>query len=228
MIGNRTFLTAQNPKYKNINQSEKMHISEGVLSAPVLATGAALAIVGISVGLKEMDNEKIPQVAVLSSVFFVASLIHVPIGPSSVHLILNGINGLLLGWLCFPSILVALALQAILFQFGGITVLGVNTVTMALPGVICYFVFGKLVRQQNRLISLAAAFACGFFSVLLSGILVAVALLSTGESFISAAKLILLAHIPVMIIEGIITLFCVAFLKRVKPELFGGVYGKGS
>jgi cobalt/nickel transport system permease protein len=204
-----------------------MHISEGVLSAPVLVTGAALAVAGISVGLKKMDYEKIPQVAVLSSAFFVASLIHVPIGPSSVHLILNGINGLLLGWLCFPSILVALALQAILFQFGGITVLGVNTVTMALPAVIGYYLFGRLIKEENRILSLAAAFACGFFSVLLSGILVAVALLSTGESFISAAKLILLAHIPVMIIEGIITLFCVAFLKKVKPELLEGVYEKG-
>jgi len=205
-----------------------MHISEGVLSAPVLATGAALAAAGISVGLKKMDYQKIPQVAVLSSAFFVASLIHVPIGPSSVHLIINGINGLLLGWLCFPSILVALTLQAILFQFGGITVLGVNTVNMALPGVICYYLFGRLVNRETRLVSLVAAFSCGFFAVLFSGILVALSLLFTEKSFMSAVTLILLAHLPVMIIEGIITLFCVAFLKRVKPEVFGGIYGKGS
>jgi cobalt/nickel transport system permease protein len=190
----------------------------------VLVTGAALAITVVSVGLKKMDYEKIPQAAVLSAAFFVASLIHVPLGPSNVHLVLNGINGLLLGWVCFPSILIALALQAILFQFGGITVLGVNTVTMALPGLIGYYLFGGLIRGENRLLSLIAAFACGLFSVLLSGILVAGALLSTGESFLAAAKLILLAHLPVMIIEGIITLFCVAFLKKVKPELLGGVY----
>jgi len=205
-----------------------MHISEGVLSAPVLVTGAVLAAAGISVGLKKMDYEKIPHVAVLSSAFFVASLIHVPVGPSSVHLILNGINGLLLGWLCFPSILVALALQAILFQFGGITVLGINTVNMALPGVICYYLFSRLVNREKSLISLTAAFACGFLSVLFSGILVATSLLFTEQSFMSVAKLIILAHLPVMIIEGIITLFCVAFLKRVKPELLGGIYGKGA
>jgi len=205
-----------------------MHISEGVLSAPVLIAGAALAITGISIGLKKMDSDKIPQAAVLSSAFFVASLIHVPIGPSSVHLILNGINGILLGWLCFPSILVALALQAILFQFGGITVLGVNTVTMALPGVICYYLFGRLVNREKSLISLSAAFACGFLSVFFSGILVALSLLFTEQSFMSVAKMIVVAHLPIMIIEGIITLFCVAFLHRVKPELLGGIYGKGS
>jgi cobalt/nickel transport system permease protein len=205
-----------------------MHISEGVLSAPVLATGAAVAAAGISVGLKKMGYERIPQVAVLSSAFFVASLIHIPIGPSNAHLIINGINGLLLGWLCFPSILVALALQAILFQFGGITVLGINTVNMALPGVICYYLFSRLVNREGRLLSLAAAFACGSLAVFLSGILVALSLLFTEESFMSVAKLIVLAHVPIMIIEGIITLFCVAFLKRVKPELLGGIYEKGS
>jgi len=205
-----------------------MHISEGVLSAPVLITGAVLAAAGVAVGLKKMDSDKIPQVAVLSSAFFVASLIHVPIGPSSVHLILNGINGLLLGWLCFPSILVALALQAILFQFGGITVLGINTMNMALPGVICYYLFSRLVNRERGLISLIAAFACGFLSVFFSGILVALSLLFTEQSFMSVAKLIVVAHLPIMIIEGIITLFCVAFLHRVKPELLGGIYGKAT
>jgi len=205
-----------------------MHISEGVLSAPVLITGAALAAVGVSVGLKKMDYEKIPQVAVLSSAFFVTSLIHVPIGPSSVHLILNGINGLLLGWMCFPSILVALALQAILFQFGGITVLGINTMNMALPGVICYYLFSRLVNREKKLIPLTAAFTCGFLAVFLSGILVALSLLVTEQSFMSVAKLIVVAHLPMMIIEGIITLFCVAFLHRVKPEMLGGTYGKTS
>ena len=205
-----------------------MHISEGVLSAPVLITGAVQAAAGVAVGLKKMDSDKIPQVAVLSSAFFVASLIHVPIGPSSVHLILNGINGLLLGWMCFPSILVALTLQAILFQFGGITVLGVNTVNMALPGVICYYLFSKLVNRERGLISLGASFTCGFFSVFFSGILVALSLLFTEQSFMSVAKLIVVAHLPIMIIEGIITLFCVAFLHRVKPELLGGIYGKAT
>jgi len=203
-----------------------MHISEGVLSAPVLVAGAALAAAGVAVGLKKMDHEKIPQVAVLSSAFFVASLIHVPVGPSNAHLIINGINGLLLGWLCFPAMLVALSLQAILFQFGGVTVLGVNTVIMALPGVTCYYLFGGLVRHERRLISGVSAFLCGSLAVFLSGILVALSLVFTQESFFSAAMLILVAHLPVMIIEGIITLFCIAFLRRVKPELFGGIHGK--
>ena len=114
-----------------------MHISEGVIAAPVLIAGAAGAVAGCAIGLKKLDMENTPKVAVLSSAFFVASLIHVPIGPTSVHLVLNGLVGFLLGWISFPALLVALLLQAVLFQFGGITTLGVNTVVMALPAVAC-------------------------------------------------------------------------------------------
>ena len=85
-----------------------MHISEGVLSAPVLISGAVIAAAGVGIGMKKLDYDRIPQVAVLSSAFFVASLVHVPIGPSSVHLILNGLLGLLLEWISFPAILIAL------------------------------------------------------------------------------------------------------------------------
>ncbi|MBC7240809.1 MAG: energy-coupling factor ABC transporter permease, partial [Chloroflexi bacterium] len=95
-----------------------MHISEGVLSGPVLLGGALLTAGGTYVGLSKLKDKDIPKVGILSSAFFVASLIHVPLGPTSVHLILNGLNGLFLGWAVFPSILVALFLQGILFQFG--------------------------------------------------------------------------------------------------------------
>jgi cobalt/nickel transport system permease protein len=53
-------------------------------------------------------------VSLLPTTFCVASLIHVPIGPGNVHLILEGLMGIVLGWSCFPAILIALFLQSIL------------------------------------------------------------------------------------------------------------------
>ena len=196
-----------------------MHISEGILSAPVLITGAGLTATAVGYSLKKMEHKEVPKVAILSSVFFVASLIHVPLGPSSIHLILNGIIGLLLGWSAFPAILVALALQGVLFQFGGITTLGVNTLNMALPAIICFYLFNRGVRSENNFIALTLAFVCGFLAVLLSGTMVAVALVFTGEPFIQIAKLVLIAHLPVMILEGVLTAFCIGFLRKVRPEI---------
>ena len=196
-----------------------MHISEGVLSAPVLVTGAAFSILCLGVGLKKIDEDRVPLIAVLSSAFFIASLIHVPIGPASIHLVLNGICGLLLGWAAFPAIVVALFLQAIIFQFGGLTTLGVNSFVMAFPSVVCFYLFNWLVKRQQPWIWLSASFACGSLSILGSGLLVAVALVSTGEPFTQVARLVIIAHIPIMIIEGFITSFCIAFLKKAKPQL---------
>jgi cobalt/nickel transport system permease protein len=198
-----------------------MHISEGVISAPVLLSAAGITAAGTAIGLKKLDYDRIAQVGILSATFFVASLIHVPIGPSSVHLLLNGIVGLLLGWAAFPAILVGLALQAVFFQFGGITVLGVNTFNVAGPAVLCYFIFSRFV-QKNTSIAMVAAFLCGALSVLLTSIMVAVSLLFTEESFFEVASLVVAAHFPVMIIEGIITAFCIAFLKKVQPASIPG------
>ena len=198
-----------------------MHISEGVLSGPVLLAGAALAAVGTGIGLKKLDYDQIAKAGMLSAAFFVASLVHVPVGPSNAHLILNGLVGLLLGWGAFPAIVVALVLQAAFFQFGGITTLGVNTVIMALPAALCYLIFGRFVHKSSRA-DAVAAFACGFLSVLLSGLLVALSLVFTNENFLKVSGIILAAHIPVMIIEGIVTAICVAFLRKVKPEMLPG------
>jgi cobalt/nickel transport system permease protein len=198
-----------------------MHISEGVLGAPVLLAGAAAAATGVAVGLRKMDYEKLPQVAVFASVFFLATLIHVPVGPAAAHLVLNGLCGLLLGWAAFPAILVGLTLQALLFQFGGLTTLGLNTFNMAFPAVLVWLVFGRFIQSPNALIRRAAEFAAGAAAIFLSGVLVAASLVATGEAFSTAARLIVVAHVPVMLVEGIITVFVVEFVKQLRPEMLG-------
>ena len=201
-----------------------MHISEGVLAAPVLISGAAVTAAGCGIGLKKINYEKIPKVAVLSSAFFVASLIHIPLGPANVHLLMIGIIGIILGWASFPALLVALFLQTVLFQFGGFTTLGINTLNMALPALICFYLFSHLVRSKHYLLAIIGGFCAGSTAVLFAALLVAFSLMLTGESFTTVAKLIVLVHIPVMIVEGIITGFIVGFLRKTKPAILGGHY----
>lgn len=195
-----------------------MHISEGVLSPEVLTVGAVLACAGIAMGLRTLKDKRLVTTGLMSAAFFVGSLIHVPLGPGNVHLLLVGIIGMLLGWAAFPAICVALILQAVLFQFGGITVLGVNTVTMALPAVCCHYLFRRYLggtSPQSKL----AAFLCGSVSVAGSCLLTALALAMTSEAFLPSARLLLLAHIPVMIIEGFLSVFLIGFLGRVRPDI---------
>lgn len=198
-----------------------MHISEGVLSAPVLISGGVLAAAGTMIGLKKIDYDHIARVGILSASFFVASLVHVPIGPANAHLIMNGVVGLLLGWAAFPAILVALLLQVIFFQFGGITTLGVNTIIMALPAVASYYLFRPLLWKKHTA-GLLGAFGAGFCAVLFGAVIVGAALIFTEKNFLEVASLVAAAHIPIMMIEGIVTAFCVAFLKKVQPAMLPG------
>ncbi len=195
-----------------------MHISEGVLSAPILTSGAVLSLAGCAIGLKKMNYDQIMSVAMFSSAFFVASLIHVPAGIGSVHLLLGGLMGLILGWSAFPAILVALVLQTIFFQYGGLLVLGVNTINIAGPAVLCGFLFKSSVLKDSRA-QLIGSFCAGFFAMGFSAVCMAFSLWLTDQNFFKTAAILIISHLPVMVIEGLVTMVVVRFLARVQPDI---------
>jgi len=201
-----------------------VHIYEGFLAATpsgqaVLVAGATAAAVGTAIGLKKIDYERVPQIAVLSSAFFVASLIHVPIGPSSEHLVLCGLLGLVLGWAAFPAVFVALLLQAVFFSYGGLTTLGVNTLIMAVPAVVCHYLFRDAVRSRSESTVFVVGFAAGGIAILMGAFLAAGALWAAGAEFRMFSKLVVLGHLPIVVVEGLVTGSVVVLLRKVRPEL---------
>lgn len=197
-----------------------MHIADGVLSAPVLFSGAVLSIAGIGYGLQRLDYQRIPQVAVLSSAFFVASIIHLPIGFTSAHLVLNGLVGLILGWAAFPALAISLFLQAILFGFGGISSLGVNIFNMAAPALLSFFCCHWAIRHARRESwQFILGFVAGALAIIFSTCLISLSLWLSGEGFLPIIQLTLFANLPVMLVEGMITGFIITFLQQVRPEL---------
>lgn len=198
------------------------HIPDGVLSAPVLIGGWAIAGTAVAVSLRRLDDRTIPRAAILSATFFVASLIAVPVGPSSVHLLLAGLMGLTIGILAMPAVMVGLLLQALLFGFGGLTTLGINTVNIALPGVLCGALLAPLVARATPARAALLGGLCGALSVALTGLGVAAALALSASAYGPSAKIVLVTYLPLMVGEGLITGFAVSFLKRVKPEILAG------
>ena len=199
-----------------------MHISEGVLTAPVLLAGGIGTILGLTIGLRRMNVREIPKVALLTAAFFVASLVHVPIGPSNAHLVLNGILGILLGWTAFPAIFIGLFFQAVLFQFGGLTTLGVNTLNMAVPAVIMGALARPALRSNSGLFAMVMTAIAGAGAIIMSAVMVAGSLALSGESFVAVSKLIFVAHIPIAIAEGVLSVLIISFLLKTKPEVIKG------
>lgn len=127
-----------------------IHISDGVLTWPWLAGGFALAGLLAAVAMIRVRDEEIPRIAPMTAAFFIASLIHVSIGPTSVHLLLNGLLGVVIGRRAPLAVLIGIGLQFALFAHGGASTIGVNTCVMALPALGAAWLFGVLRAGSRR------------------------------------------------------------------------------
>lgn len=200
------------------------HIPDGVLSAPVLTAGAILAAAGCAYGLRQLETDRIPHAGLLSAACFVAAMAHFPVGVGSVHLILNGLAGVLLGWAAFPAVAVSVLLQALMFGFGGVAALGVNIVNMAAPAVFAGLLFRVALARfgpADRRTAAVAGLAAGL-AVMATAALMATGLALSGGELLTAAQLALLSHLPVAVIEGFVTAAAAGLALRVKPEYFAG------
>lgn len=202
-----------------------MHIQDSVLTlsttgTAVLALGWVGAGVGTMIGLARLDADQVPRTGLLTSLFFVVSLIQIPAGATSVHLVLNGLLGLVLGWIAFPAVLIALALQWLFFGMGGLTTLGINTVNMALPGVAGYYLFGPLVRSQRPQLVALGGFAVGAIAILLAATMTALCVATAGRGFVAVSWIVWSSDAILAFGEGVVTAAAVVFLRRVYPQVF--------
>lgn len=199
-----------------------MHLSEGVLHSSTLLIGAVGAVLGLAIGLKKMTGDKLALTALFSAAFFVASTIHIPVGIGSVHLILNGIAGLFLGWRVFPAFLIALTLQALMFSFGGLAVLGVNLCIMALPAVVvrlCVFPWLKANFCRQRLI--VSGILSGVIGVGGAALLASCVLAFDGSNqYHDLISLLLVSHLPVFVVDSLISVGVLLTLTKMLPSAF--------
>jgi cobalt/nickel transport system permease protein len=195
-----------------------MHISDGVLPVSVSIGGYVVSAGLTAWSARQTRSEEMPKLAVMTAAFFVASLIHIPFGPTSVHLIIPGLTGALLGPSAFLSIGLGLLLQSLLFQFGGLTALGANALMMGVPALLCGWFFQKFKGSTPSRQALIGGVA-GAAGTALAAIILAVLLVTGGEDFFGVAKIALAAHVPVIVIEGAVSALTIGFLARVKPAL---------
>jgi len=204
-----------------------VHILDGALQGPWLISGFALAAALLAAACFRLREEEIPRVAVLSSAFFVASSIHVPLFGSSIHLLLNGLVGMVLGPRSALAIALGLFLQAVLLSHGGLTTLGVNICVMSLPALAVWALFAANRQAMPRLF--AAPFGRWLLGLLLGGLAVGLTIsfhalvLAFGgdEEWTALALANFLLHLPIVVIEALITASTLDFLARVKPEMIG-------
>jgi cobalt/nickel transport system permease protein len=200
-----------------------MHIPDNFLSTPVWATLDAATIPAVAVIVKRAGRDLpegcVPLMGVMGAFVFAAQMINFPVGVgTSGHLVGGALLACSLGFA--PAALVMttiIALQALVFQDGGVLALGANIFNMAIVGVLAGYLPWKLwARGKQRNI---AMFAGAFLSVLCSASLALGELLISGVRMPRPVILISLSLFAVSaLIEGAITLSVVQALTRLNPR----------
>ncbi len=199
-----------------------VHLSDGVIATPWLACGIAGAAILILLALWRIREDEIPRIGLLSAAFFVGSYPHIPLAflPTSVHLILNGLVGVALGRRAPLAIAIGLLLQFLLLHHGGYTTLGLNTCIIALPALFAGWCYPVL--KAIKVSAFVRGVVLGGGAVALTVTLNFLVLLFCGkEDWSTLAKLVLLAHLPVIVVEGLMLGAIVQYLEIVKPEMLG-------
>lgn len=189
-----------------------MHIADGIIPALWCGVAHGVSWGGVYLLGKRIETEDVVRLGMLASASFVISLIHFPLGGTSVHLGLYGLAGILAGRRAFPVIFAALLFQTVLFQHGGLLSLGLNAVNMGTGSLLA----GALWRSRIGAGG-ARAFLCGFVGVMTPALLIACefSLSGYGKGFFFMAAI----YAGAAVLEGILTMGIVAFLRNARPGL---------
>ena len=212
-----------------------MHIPDGFLPPQVCLAGYALTGGVAWYSLRQIKRDRytqanIPKASLLTAAFFVASLVSIPVPPTSVHLIFNGLMGAVLGYYAFPAILIGLFFQAVMFQHGGMSTLGINAIIIGTPAIAAYYLFRQREHLQGKrqILTKVLSFAAGAGALLLSATMFAVLLITyiSPDMDVNAERTAILVSLSgygtQAIVEGLFSVMLISFLEQVKPELLKG------
>jgi cobalt/nickel transport system permease protein len=200
-----------------------MHIPDNFLSPPVWATLDALSIPAVGLMVKragrQLDDTSIPLLGVMGAFVFAAQMINFPVGiGTSGHLVGGALLAFTLGVAPAAIVMTAIiAIQAFVFQDGGVLALGANVFNMAVAGVLAgYLPFWMWGARRRRL----AIFVGAFLSVMVSASLALGELLISGVTMPRPLILISMALFAISaLIEGAITISVVQAIEKLNPSL---------
>ncbi len=207
-----------------------LHIPDGFLSPSVSLFCWVITLVLITVSLKKVQKDyqerAVPLMGVCAAFIFAAQMINFPIpGGTSGHLLGGTLAGILLGpWAGTLVVTVVFIVQAILFQDGGLTVLGANIFNMGLLGTFCGYYLYKSIRftlgRRSWNSMAVATVVAGWFSVVSAAMMTAVQLSLSGTVPLMVSMIAMVSwHIVIGVGEAIITLIAVGFVWRSRPDL---------
>ncbi|WP_330277463.1 energy-coupling factor ABC transporter permease [Lentzea sp. NBC_00516] len=208
-----------------------MHMSDGLLNAPVSVAFLVLAAVGVGFALvkarADLDDRTAPMAGLVATFIFAVQMINFPILPgASGHLLGGALAAILVGpWVGALCVTIVLVVQALLFADGGLTALGANVTNMALIGTATGFLVAVALRkiaERGKGGLFAVAFISAFVNTVVAatGFIVEYAIGGAGGVEIGKVALLMWGlHALIGIGEGLITAVTVTSVASIRPDL---------
>lgn len=211
-----------------------LHIPDGFLNVFVSAACwlLALAIIGIAVAntRRNFDERLVPLAGIMAAFIFAAQMLNFPVaGGTSGHFVGAALAFIVLGpWLGMLAMTAVIAVQALLFQDGGLLVMGANILVMAVvPGFVAWGVYSLGRGRTGRGATLLAGLAA-WLSVMAAALVVALLLAFSGTSSLAVVLPAMLGvHALIGLGEALITVAALAFIRRARPSLLAEGQGAG-
>ncbi|MDQ3552959.1 MAG: energy-coupling factor ABC transporter permease [Chloroflexota bacterium] len=207
----------------------QLHTPDGFLSPVVALAMWAVTAVIVAIAIREtnrtLDERAIPLMGVTAAFIFAGQMVNFPVAPgTSGHLLGGVLAAVLLGpWAGTLVMTAVVTVQALLFQDGGLVVLGANIFIMGIVGTLgayaAYRLLAGLFGGESRGRIPAAAFAA-WLAVMGGALSIGLMLLVSNATTLETMGVILGVHALIGIGEAAITVAALVFIQATRPDLF--------
>jgi cobalt/nickel transport system permease protein len=205
-----------------------LHIPDGFLSFTISVLFWLMTIALLSVAVRQtrgaLGERQIPLMGVMAAFIFAGQMINFPVaGGTSGHLLGGTLAGIVLGpWAGMIVMAAVVGLQGLLFQDGGLLVMGANIFNMGLVTVLIGFGLYRSVAGRSQRVRLAVAGLAAWLAVMAAALITALQLWLSGTSPLAVVMPAMLGvHALIGLGEALITVAALAFILRTTPGLLG-------
>jgi cobalt/nickel transport system permease protein len=204
-----------------------LHIPDGFLSTVVSLVFWVLTIIAVAIAINKTDKtlgeRQIPLMGIMAAFIFAAQMLNFPVaGGTSGHFLGGALAAIVLGpWAGILVMTAVIAVQALLFQDGGLLVMGANIFDMGiLTAIIGFGLYRSVSGSANKTLKLAVAGAAAWLSTMAAALLAALQLWISGTSSLQIVLPTMLGvHALIGIGEALITAAALGFIFQTRPDL---------
>lgn len=207
---------------------QPLHIPDGFLSVVVSAVCWVLTVLVLGLAIARTNSalgeRQVPLMGIMAAFIFAAQMINFPVaGGTSGHLLGGTLAAITLGpWAGMLVMTAVIAVQALLFQDGGLLVMGANILNMGLITVAIGYGLYRSVAGGSRAMKLTVAGGAAWLSVMAGALFTSLQLWLSGTSPLQVVvPAMLTVHALIGLGEALITVAAIGFILQSRPDLLG-------